>query len=175
VPPRPGISGSGIPVGAALILFALSASTTRIEQAAAAAPKTAAAAPQAAEASPVARELKSLKAVCTRCHNLQMVMDTPKSLDEWQDTLQAMVDRGAHGTDSQFDDILDYLHRTMTMVNVNTADAGELAIVLDVPDAVANSIVERRTSKKFSDLNDLKSVSGIDAPALDAKARLIFF
>ncbi len=157
--PRPGISRSGFPVGAALILIAFSASAS----------------PTAAEAPPLEHELKSLKAVCARCHNLQLVMDTPRSLDEWRDTLQTMVDRGAHGTDSQFDDILDYLHRTMTTINVNTADADELALVLDLSDAVVKSLVARRTSKKFSDLNDLKSLSGIDAAALDAKSRLIFF
>jgi len=123
----------------------------------------------------LASEKKSLEAVCTKCHNLQLVMDTPKSVDEWQDTLQAMVDRGAHGTDSQFDDIMDYLHRTTTTINVNTADADELRLVLNVSDGVANAIVTRRAAKKIRDLNDLKTVSGVDAAALDTKARFIFF
>jgi competence protein ComEA len=123
----------------------------------------------------LASEKKSLEAVCTKCHNLQLVMDTPKSIDEWQDTLQAMVDRGAHGTDSQFDDIMDYLHRTTTTINVNTADADELRFVLNVSDGVANAIVTRRAAKKIRDLNDLKTVSGVDAAALDTKARCIFF
>lgn len=122
-----------------------------------------------------ASEKKSLEAVCSKCHNLQLVMDTPKSIDEWQDTLQAMVDRGAQGTDRQFDDILDYLHRTMSTINVNTADVEELRFVLNVSDEAAKAIVIRRATKKIRDLNDLKTVSGIDAAALDSKARFIFF
>lgn len=128
-----------------------------------------------AQSGDLAGEKKSLEAVCSKCHNLQLVMDTPKSIEEWQDTLQAMVDRGAQGTDSQFDDIMDYLHRTMTTINVNTANADELRIVLDVSDQAAKAIVTRRAAKKIRDLNDLKTVSGIDAAALDRKARLIFF
>src|ERR1700685_4407063 len=68
----------------------------------------------------LAREGESLKAVCSKCHNLQMVMDTPMSYQAWHDTVQTMVDRGATGTDAQFDDVMDYLHRTMTTINVNT-------------------------------------------------------
>ena len=122
-----------------------------------------------------ARETKSLNAVCAHCHTLQIVMDTPMSYAEWHDTVQTMVDRGASGTDEQFDDVMDYLHRTMTTINVNAADAGELEIVLGVPKTVAEAIVARRAAQKFTGPVDLKSVSGIAAAVVDAKARLIFF
>ncbi len=123
----------------------------------------------------LARETKSLNAVCAHCHTLQIVMDTPMGFEEWHDTVQKMVDQGASGTDEQFDDVMDYLHRTMTTINVNAADADELEIVLGVPKTVAEAIVARRPTQKFADLADLKSVSGIDAAVVDAKARLIFF
>lgn len=97
------------------------------------------------------------------------------SYDAWHDTVQKMIDRGAVGTDEQLEDIMDYLHRTMTTINVNTADVDELAIVLDVSDSIARAIVTRRGERKFSDLADLKSIQGIDASAMDARARLIFF
>jgi competence protein ComEA len=123
----------------------------------------------------LAREAQSLKAVCAKCHNLQIVMDTPMSYDAWHDTVQTMVDRGASGTDEQFEDIMDYLHRTMTTINVNAADADELEIVLNLPETVAKAIIARRSTRKFTDLADLKSVAGVDASTVDAKARLIFF
>jgi competence protein ComEA len=135
----------------------------------------AAAADVAPAAPDLAREGQSLKAVCAKCHNLQMVMDTPMSYDAWHDTVQAMVDRGASGTDEQFDDIMDYLHRTMTTIDVNTADAGELEMVLNVPETAAQAIIARRSRRKFTGLADLKSVPGVDASTVDAKARLIFF
>ena len=123
----------------------------------------------------LAREGQSLKVVCAKCHNLQIVMDTPKSYDDWHDTVQTMVDRGASGTDEQFEDIMDYLHRTMTTINVNTAPADELEIVLDVSETTAQAIIARRSTQKFTGLTDLKSVPGVDASTVDAKARLIFF
>jgi competence protein ComEA len=123
----------------------------------------------------LAREARSVQTVCARCHNLQIVMDTPMSYDAWHDTVQTMVDRGASGTDEQFDDIMDYLHRTMTTINVNAADADELEIVLNLPETAAKAIIARRSTRKFTDLADLKSVAGVDASTVDAKARLIFF
>jgi competence protein ComEA len=102
-------------------------------------------------------------------------MDTPMSYDAWRDTVQTMIDRGASGTDQQFADVMDYLHRAMTTIDVNTADAEELQIVLHVPDATAQAILARRSTQKFTSLADLESVPGVDAPTVEAKARLIFF
>jgi competence protein ComEA len=134
---------------------------------------------RAAEVEPpaprLAREGQSLKAVCAKCHTLQIVMDTPMSYDDWHETVQKMVDRGASGTDEQFDDIMDYLHRTMTTINVNTAPADELEIVLDVAETSARAIIARRNMQKFTSLTDLKTVPGVDAPTVDAKAGMIFF
>jgi competence protein ComEA len=129
----------------------------------------------ASQATEEAREAQSLKAVCARCHNLQIVMDTPKSYDAWHDTVQKMIDLGAKGTDDQYDDIMDYLHRTMTTIDVNSADADELALVLDTSDATAQAIVARREIRKFSGLDDLKSVPGVNGRIVDAKKRMIFF
>jgi Helix-hairpin-helix motif len=123
----------------------------------------------------LARESRSFKTVCARCHNLQLVMDTPMSYDAWHDTVQTMMDRGATGTDQQFADVMDYLHRTVTTIDVNTAEADELQIVLHVPEATAQAIIARRSTLKFTSLADLKSVPGVDASTVDSKARLIFF
>jgi competence protein ComEA len=123
----------------------------------------------------LARESRSLKAVCAKCHNLQIVMDTPMSYDAWHDTVQTMMDRGATGTDQQFADVMDYLHRTMTTIDVNTADADELQTVLHIPASAAQAILARRSTQKFTSLPDLESVPGVGASTVEAKARLIFF
>jgi len=127
------------------------------------------------QASYQAREAQSLKAVCARCHNLQIVMDTPKSYDAWHDTVQKMVNLGAKGTDEQYDDIMDYLHRTITTIDVNSADPDELEIVLNASETAAQAIVARRRTKRFTGLADLKSIPGVDASIVNKKARLIFF
>jgi competence protein ComEA len=152
----------GVPLGVVLLSTALAAYAAR-------------AADAATPPSDLAREAKSLQAVCGKCHNLQIVTNTPRSLDDWRDTMQKMVDRGANGTDDQYDDILDYLHRTMTTIDVNSADADELATVLNAPDAAVKLIIARRAGKRFVDLADLKTIPGIDAAALDAKSKMIYF
>jgi hypothetical protein len=126
-------------------------------------------------ADPLGQEHASVQAVCAKCHNLQIVMDTPMSYGAWHDTVQKMIDRGADASEQQLEDIMDYLHRTMTTIDVNSADADELSVVLDAPDPVVKAVIARRTTRKFTGLDDLKTVSGIDAVKLDAKARLLFF
>jgi Helix-hairpin-helix motif len=121
------------------------------------------------------QERASLQAVCSKCHNLEIVTATPLSYQAWHDTVQTMIDRGAQASDEQLDDIMDYLHRTLTTVNVNTADPEELALVLDLPDAAVKAIVARRKSHRFDSLADLKTVTGLNGTALDAKSRLLFF
>jgi competence protein ComEA len=153
---------TGVPLGALVILLGPMVDTVR-----------GADAPE--RSSEVAREEESLRAVCSKCHTLEVVMNTPRSLDDWRDTMQKMVDRGARGTDDQYDDILDYLHRTMTTIDVNSADADELGTVLEADTATVKLILARRTAKKFSDLTDLKTVPGLNAAALEVKSKLIFF
>ena len=122
-----------------------------------------------------AREMQSLQLVCGKCHNLQLVTSTPRSLDAWRDTMQKMVDHGARGTDDQFDDILDFLNRTVTTIDVNSADADELAAVLDVSEATAQRIIDRRRTRKLTDVSDLKRIPGVDAAAVDSKSKLLYF
>jgi Helix-hairpin-helix motif len=154
---RPGVS-----LGVGLWSMVLMASAAR-------------AADVAVQSPQLVREGKSLQTVCGKCHNLQIVLNTPRSLDDWRDTMQKMVDRGASGSDDLYDDILDYLHRTMTTVDVNSADADELATVLDAPDSTVKLIIARRARRKFVDLADLKTIPGVDAATVDAKAKLIYF
>jgi len=152
------------PVGAALLLPVLFAAARAVD------------APQSTDqSSDLAREEQSLTAVCAHCHNLQMVTSTPRSYDAWHDTVQKMVDHGAKGTDDQLDDIMDYLHRTLTTIDVNSADVDELEIVLNVSETTAEAIVARRKTRKFTGLADLKSIPGVDASTVDSKARMIFF
>ena len=124
----------------------------------------------------LAREQRSLQDVCgSKCHRIELFATARKSYEDWYDTVQKMVDRGAIGTDEQFADIMDYLFRTQTLIDVNSVDVQDLQIVLNTSPAVAGAVVARRTKKKFTSLEDLKSVGGLDAAAVDAKADLLVF
>jgi len=114
--------------------------------------------------------------ICSACHALQIVMDTPKDYDSWHDTVQSMIDHGARGTPDEFDLVMDFLFQNMTTIDVNHADAETLMGVLHAPQAAADAIMARRASRPFKDLADLESsVPGLDKALLDGKKRMIFF
>jgi len=123
----------------------------------------------------LAQEYHALEMVCTQCHSLELVRDTPKTYEDWYQTVVAMAQRGAQGTPQQFDEVLDYLHRTLTVIDVNSADADELEIVLDVPGSVARAIIKRRAHRRFASLTDLESIPGVTVAKLKRRAGLIYF
>ncbi|HVY33173.1 MAG TPA: helix-hairpin-helix domain-containing protein [Caulobacteraceae bacterium] len=128
-----------------------------------------------APAKPADPDEAAFRQVCGRCHDTELVADTPRSYDDWEDTVQSMIERGAKGSDAQFVSVMTYLYRTLTTINVNTAEAEDIAAVLHVGPEVADAVIARRTSRKFSDLADLKTVPGLDPALLEAKSKLIFF
>jgi competence protein ComEA len=87
-----------------------------------------------------------------------------------------MVSLGASGTDDQMEAVMRVLLRTSTKVNVNTATAVQLPLVLDISDATAQAVEKYRAEHgNFKTLDDLKKVPGINAAKLDArKDRVVF-
>lgn len=114
--------------------------------------------------------------VCTACHGIEIVTDTPKDYDAWHDTVQQMIDRGAKGTPEEFDLVMQYLYENMTTVDVNHADAESLGVILHAPPAAVAAIIARRKAQPFKSLAELETaVPGLDRAALEAKKRMIFF
>jgi hypothetical protein len=113
--------------------------------------------------------------LCQGCHDTQMVTDTPKTYDEWTETVNSMLDRGAVGTPAEVALVMRYLHENMTAIDVNHASAEDLHIILDAPDDAVKAIMARRKERPFKDMADLKTIPGIDASFVDAKKRMIYF
>lgn len=113
--------------------------------------------------------------VCSSCHSMQIVMDTPKDIDAWHDTVQSMLDRGAQATPEELDLIMQFLFENMSTVDVNHADAETLMTVLHAPQPAVDAIMARRQTRPFKDLSDLETVPGLDRVLLDSKKRMIFF
>jgi hypothetical protein len=113
--------------------------------------------------------------ICSGCHGMQIVTDTPRDWDAWHDTVQKMIDRGARGTPDEFDLVMDFLFQNVTPVDVNHADQGSLMAILHTSQQTADAIIARRTTRPFKDLADLESVPGLDKALLEGKKRMIFF
>ena len=86
-----------------------------------------------------------------------------------------MLDRGAQASDDQLLDIMDYLFRTQTMIDVNKGPAEDLEIILNISPEQAQAIVARREIRKIVSLDDLKSVGGLEGAAVEAKAGVLVF
>ena len=113
--------------------------------------------------------------ICSSCHGMQMVTDTPRDYDAWHDTVQKMIDRGARGTPEEFDLVMDFLCQNVTPIDVNHADQESLMAILHTSQQTAEAIITRRASRPFKDLADLESVPGLDKTLLEGKKRMIFF
>jgi hypothetical protein len=117
----------------------------------------------------------AVRAVCTACHSAIQYLSTPRSIGRWQQVFQEMTGYGAAPTDTQIDQIVRYFLRNLTVVDVNSSPAEEIAPVLQVDDAVAADILARRATRKFTGIEDLAKVPGVDAAKLRLlKARLMF-
>jgi hypothetical protein len=114
--------------------------------------------------------------ICSSCHGMQMVTDTPRDYDAWHDTVQKMIDRGARGTPEEFDLVMDFLFQNVTPIDVNHADQESLMAILHTSQAAAQTIMTRRTQRPFKDLAELENaVPALDKGVLEAKKRMIFF
>ena len=83
---------------------------------------------------------------------------------------------GADGTGQQMEAVMRVLLRTLTRVNVNTAAAAQLPLVLDISEATAQAVVTYRAEHgKFKSLADLKKVPGINAGKLDTRRDRVAF
>jgi competence ComEA-like helix-hairpin-helix protein len=122
-----------------------------------------------------AADKATFQKICGTCHASSMVSDF-KTEAEWTATVDQMVSIGAKGSSEEFDRVLRYLAGNFTRVNVNTATAAQIAPVLGVSEAVAQTVVDYRMHNgSFATLDDLKKVPGLPASELDSrKARIAF-
>lgn len=127
---------------------------------------------RAADADP---DLQAVQAVCGRCHTTAVFLNQSRSWDRWNDVFADMTKRGANGTDDQLARVTTYFLENLTLVNVNTSPADELAGVLGVSDEVAQDIIARRQRQPFANLSELRAVPGVDSGKLDQRKSRISF
>jgi hypothetical protein len=116
------------------------------------------------------------EAVCGSCHGADIVIGSQGSRARWEDTVEAMKNRGASGSEADFQTVVNYLTRYFGLsVNVNTATPAELESELGLTAAEAQSIVTARTAAKIANFDALLKVPGVNAKKLEPlKNRLKF-
>jgi competence ComEA-like helix-hairpin-helix protein len=102
-------------------------------------------------------------------------MKEPRSWDRWNDVFADMTKRGANGTDEQLARVTTYFFENLTLVNVNSSPADEIAGVLGVSEDVAQAIIARREHQPFANIAQLRAMPGVDAGKLEErKSRILF-
>ena len=130
------------------------------------------AATKAAEPNP---DLKAVQVVCGRCHTTAVFIDNPRSWERWNDVFADMTKRGANGTDEQLERVTRFFLENLTLVNVNTSAAEELAGVLGVSEEVAQAVIARRQQQRFSSVDQLRAIPGVNQDKLrERKSRILF-
>lgn len=114
--------------------------------------------------------------VCGACHGADIVIGSQGSKARWEETVDAMKNRGASGSEDDFKIVTNYLAKYFgPSVNVNTATPAELETDLGLKKAEVDAIVKARTGAKIANFDALVKVAGVNVKELTAlKARLKF-
>jgi competence protein ComEA len=108
--------------------------------------------------------------ICRDCHDLDAITGENRTKEGWKKTIAKMVDRGAEGTDEQYEMIVTYLSKNFGRVNVNTATADEIVAGIDFSAKEAAAIMAYRDKNgPFKNWRDLSKVEGLDAARVEAK------
>ena len=79
--------------------------------------------------------------LCGTCHEPERWTSSRRTRDQWLQTVNQMVARGAEGTDDELMAVVEYLTREHGRVNVNLASAPDIALVLGLTPAESAAIV----------------------------------
>lgn len=119
-----------------------------------------------------------VESTCTDCHSLQRIKAQRLNEEGWNNTLRQMLENGASINPDDVKVIVKYLTKNFgpdKKVNINKAPASEIAAALQLTSAEADAIVQHRARHgNFKDLNELKTVSGLESK-IEAKRALIEF
>ena len=114
--------------------------------------------------------------LCGTCHEPERGTSSRRTRDQWLQTVNQMVARGAQGTDDELMAVVEYLTREHGRVNVNLASAADIALVLGLTRAEGAAIVEHRRQRgTFDDAAAVERVAGIDARKLAARRDAMVF
>jgi competence ComEA-like helix-hairpin-helix protein len=114
--------------------------------------------------------------MCNECHDAARIVSPRRTRADWEDILNKMIEKGASGSDADFENVFGYLQRNYGTVAVNRAPADEIAVVLSLSTKDAEAIVSfRKANGPFADFEALKKVPNIDLKKLDEHKEAVAF
>ena len=132
--------------------------------------------PMQAQGLPDGEGRATYEMVCGACHGADIVLGSQGTKARWEETVEAMRNRGAYGSEADFKTVVTYLARYFgTSVNVNTATAKEIETEFGLTTAEAEAIVKQRGAAAFATFEDVTKTPGVDSAKLQPlKGRITF-
>jgi competence ComEA-like helix-hairpin-helix protein len=114
--------------------------------------------------------------MCNRCHDASRITAIRRTRFEWEEVLTKMIERGATGSDDDFQNVFGYLRRHYGKVYINTATPDEITTTLGLSSKDAEAIVAyKKAHGSFQDFEAVKKVPDIDATTLEAHKDAVAF
>jgi competence protein ComEA len=122
------------------------------------------------------RASKAFDKVCHDCHEPDRIVETHRTRGGWEEIIEKMIEKGATGTDQDFDLVLQYLLGHYGMVNINQSSPEDIALIVGLSAKEADAIVAfRRANGNFKNFDALTKVPGVDVTKLEGhKADMLF-
>lgn len=114
--------------------------------------------------------------VCRDCHEPDRIREIRRTRGGWEEIIEKMIEKGAVGSEQDFENVLQYLLANYGMVNMNQATAEDIALVIGLSKKDAGLIVAYRTEHgKFKSYDELAQVPGLDVKLLEEHRASMMF
>ena len=114
-----------------------------------------------------AADKAAFQRVCGECHTTAMI-DGYRSMPDWRQTVDNMIEIGARGTPEDMERVMRYLARSWTRIDLNAATAEQMVAVLGIKEDLAKAVVKYRTEHgHFTAIGELKKVPGFEKIKLE--------
>ena len=114
--------------------------------------------------------------MCIKCHDAARITAMRRTGPEWEEVLVKMIEKGATGTEKEFESVYNYVLRNFGKLFINVAKPDEITTILGLSAKDAEGIVEyRKTNGPFADFEAVKKVPGIDLKKLEQQKDAVAF
>jgi competence protein ComEA len=114
--------------------------------------------------------------MCSKCHDAARITAMRRTKTEWEEVINKMIEKGATGTEKEFENVYGYLLRNYGKLHINLATPDEITTILGLSDKDAQGIVTyRKSNGPFADLEAVRKVPEIDLKKLDEHKDAVAF
>jgi competence protein ComEA len=114
--------------------------------------------------------------MCNRCHDAARITALRRTKTEWEEVINKMIERGATGSEEDFQTVFAFLRRHYGKVYINSAGGEEITTTLGLSSKDADALLSyRKANGNFADFDAVKKVPDIDVKTLEQHKDAVAF